>query len=187
MPISRPSLPPAANPSLPPTTCPDRPAGSAPPQVGRPAAGHGRAPGGGGSDISTILARLATGDHAAVLVLVDIHHDRVASTLLAHLRRGGAAAPSPDELSTLVLVTGFAIADAAASSGVGEAPGAGDPEGPWGWIAARIGGLVDTWATPEDGGPSVGGDVAGPRPTRHTDQVIPAARSLPLPSVAWSW
>ena len=162
----------------------EHPAGSAAHPAGRPAPGPGRASAGGRSDIATILARLVAGDHAAVLVLVDDHHDRLVAALLAGLRRCGVPAPSPAELAALVLVTGFAIADAAASAAGGERPGAADP---WGWIAARAGELVATWATPEGGLSSVGGDVAAPRPTRHTDLVSTPARSVALPSAARPW
>lgn len=64
-------------------------------------------------DIGSIFARLADGDHAAVLVVVDAHGDGLAAALRRRAAEVGVVPPSPEEVAPMVLALGFALADAA--------------------------------------------------------------------------
>ncbi len=92
-------------------------------------------------DIRSILARLAAGDHAAVLTLVDVHGDRLAGVVESVRRAHHLGALLPAAMEAAVLAAGFAVADAARDAGP-TCSGGAHPVAEtdlWSWVAARVG------------------------------------------------
>jgi hypothetical protein len=88
--------------------------------------------------VAEIMARLVSGDTAAVFTLAEHHGHRIAGVVRRQLRRCGVDAVSADEVRSLVLDSCIELSEVAPAWRPGGAL-------PWWWAEGRIRSLVNGW------------------------------------------